>query len=87
MLAEAEARFPNCGPPVDLTCVTPRQIAREAVTALAERSDIVLVVGSENSSNTQALVRVERARGVPAYRVEGPDGVDATWFATAGWSG
>ena len=31
---------------------------QEAVRALAERCDIVLVVGSENSSNTQALVRV-----------------------------
>jgi 4-hydroxy-3-methylbut-2-enyl diphosphate reductase len=40
----------------------------------------VLVVGSENSSNTQALVRVARARGVPAHRVEGPDAVDPAWL-------
>lgn len=83
VLAEAEARFPELWTArrSDLCYATTNR--QEAVTALAERSDIVLVVGSENSSNTQALVRVARARGVPAYRVEGPDGVDATWFATA----
>jgi len=53
------------------------------VTALAERSDLVLVVGSENSSNTQALVRVARSHGVPAYRVEGPDSIEAAWLAGA----
>ena len=58
VLAEAEARFPELWTArrSDLCYATTNR--QEAVTALAERSDIVLVVGSENSSNTQALVRV-----------------------------
>lgn len=53
---------------------------QEAVLALADRCELVLVVGSENSSNTQALVRVARTRGVPAYRVEAPDVIDPAWL-------
>ncbi|MBA2337935.1 MAG: 4-hydroxy-3-methylbut-2-enyl diphosphate reductase [Acidimicrobiia bacterium] len=53
---------------------------QEAVQALAERCEVVLVVGSENSSNTQALVRVARKAGVAAHRVDGPDAVDAAWL-------
>jgi len=53
---------------------------QEAVTTLAAKADLVLVVGSENSSNTQALVRVARAAGAEAHRVDGPDAVDAAWL-------
>jgi 4-hydroxy-3-methylbut-2-enyl diphosphate reductase len=56
---------------------------QEAVTALAERCDLVLVVGSESSSNTQALVRVARSRGIAAHRVEGPEAIDPKWLETA----
>jgi len=38
------------------------------------------VVGSENSSNTQALVRVAAVAGCPAHRVDGPDSIDPTWL-------
>ena len=51
-----------------------------AIEQLAEQADVVLVVGSENSSNTQALVRVARKAGVDAYRVDGPMDVDSGWF-------
>jgi 4-hydroxy-3-methylbut-2-enyl diphosphate reductase len=44
---------------------------------------VVLVVGSENSSNTQALVRVAGVTGAQAYRVDGPDAIDPTWLADA----
>jgi 4-hydroxy-3-methylbut-2-enyl diphosphate reductase len=56
---------------------------QEAVRALAERCDLVLVVGSENSSNTQALVRVAHAIGTEAHRVDGPGAVDPAWLADA----
>ena len=83
VLAEAAARFPDLWTArrSDLCYATTNRQA--AVTALAERSDLVLVVGSENSSNTQALVRVARSHGVPAYRVEGPDSIEAAWLAGA----
>ncbi|HEX5630416.1 MAG TPA: 4-hydroxy-3-methylbut-2-enyl diphosphate reductase [Acidimicrobiia bacterium] len=56
---------------------------QDAVTALAERCDLVLVVGSEASSNTQALVRVARSLGVAAHRVEGPESIDPEWLQAA----
>jgi 4-hydroxy-3-methylbut-2-enyl diphosphate reductase len=59
---------------------TNRQLA---IQQLAERSDLLLVIGSENSSNTQALVRVGRNAGVPAHRIDGPEGIDPSWLADA----
>lgn len=59
---------------------TNRQLA---IQKLAERADLLLVVGSENSSNTQALVRVGRNAGVPAYRIDGPEGIDPSWLENA----
>lgn len=56
---------------------------QSAIQRLASMSDVLLVVGSENSSNTQALVRVGRNAGVPTYRVDGPETVDAAWFVGA----
>jgi 4-hydroxy-3-methylbut-2-en-1-yl diphosphate reductase len=53
---------------------------QDAVQALAERCELVLVVGSENSSNTQALVRVARNAGATAHRVDGPAAVDRAWL-------
>lgn len=55
-----------------------------AVEALAARAEVVLVVGSATSSNTRALVRVARAQGAAAYRVDGPDSVDPAWMASDG---
>ncbi|HSF84610.1 MAG TPA: 4-hydroxy-3-methylbut-2-enyl diphosphate reductase [Acidimicrobiia bacterium] len=51
-----------------------------AVQRLAAEATLILVVGSENSSNTQALVRVARNAGAEAHRVDGPGGVDRTWL-------
>jgi 4-hydroxy-3-methylbut-2-enyl diphosphate reductase len=56
---------------------------QSAVEVLARRADLVLVVGSANSSNTRALVRVARASGAAAHRVEGPESIDAAWLAGA----
>jgi 4-hydroxy-3-methylbut-2-enyl diphosphate reductase len=53
---------------------------QSGIQALAETADLILVVGSENSSNTQALVRVGRNAGVTSYRVDGPEDVDPTWL-------
>ncbi len=52
-----------------------------AVQRLAEEATLILVVGSENSSNTQALVRVAQNAGVEAHRVDEPEDVDPSWLA------
>jgi 4-hydroxy-3-methylbut-2-enyl diphosphate reductase len=56
---------------------TNRQIA---VRRLAEEADVILVIGSENSSNTKALVRVAEKSGTPAHRVDGPQDIDPAWL-------
>jgi 4-hydroxy-3-methylbut-2-enyl diphosphate reductase len=52
-----------------------------AIRELARQADTILVVGSESSSNTQALVRVGMKEGTPSYRVDGPDDIDPAWLA------
>ena len=76
VLASARDRFPSLWTArrSDLCYATTNRQA--AVQRLVEQASLILVVGSENSSNTQALVRVARMAGVDAYRVDGPEGID-----------
>ncbi|WP_405015763.1 4-hydroxy-3-methylbut-2-enyl diphosphate reductase [Kitasatospora sp. NBC_00070] len=76
-------RFPLLqAPPGDDICyaTTNRQLAVEAV---AERSDLVLVVGSANSSNSVRMVEVVRRRGTPAHLIEDAGGIDPAWIEAA----
>lgn len=80
VLAEAQAEFPELvtARRSDLCyATTNRQIA---IGRLTREAEVVLVVGSENSSNTRALVRVARKEGVPAHRIEGPEEIDPGWL-------
>ena len=56
---------------------TNRQLA---VRTIAERADLLLVVGSENSSNSVRLREVGEAAGVTAYRIDGIDEIDPAWY-------
>ena len=81
-IAEAiAARFPQArGPRSDDICyaTTNRQ---NAVRAVAAESDLVLVAGSKNSSNSVRLVeRAERA-GTPAHLIDGPEDIELSWLA------
>ncbi|MFZ0493234.1 MAG: 4-hydroxy-3-methylbut-2-enyl diphosphate reductase [Acidimicrobiia bacterium] len=53
---------------------------QEAVKSLANGSDVILVVGSASSSNTQALVRVARREGRPTYRVDSASHIQDSWL-------
>ncbi len=81
VLSDAETAYPGLWTArrSDLCYATTNR--QEAVQRLADRATLVLVVGSENSSNTQALVRVARNAGVEAHRVDGPEGIDPSWLA------
>jgi 4-hydroxy-3-methylbut-2-enyl diphosphate reductase len=57
---------------------------QEAVKALADGSDVILVVGSASSSNTQALVRVARREGTPTYRVDSASQIEDGWLEGVG---
>ena len=81
ILARLRARFPKMQtPPTDDICyaTTNRQAA---VKELARECDLVLVIGSPNSSNSKRLVEVARAAGRPAYLVQSPEEIDPAWLA------
>ncbi|HUO40213.1 MAG TPA: 4-hydroxy-3-methylbut-2-enyl diphosphate reductase, partial [Mycobacterium sp.] len=54
-----------------------------AVRAVAGRCDLVLVLGSQNSSNSRRLVEVAESCGIPAYLVEDAAAADLRWLVGA----
>jgi 4-hydroxy-3-methylbut-2-enyl diphosphate reductase len=73
-------RFPQIvGPAKDDICYA-TQNRQEAVRKLASEADIVLVLGSQNSSNSQRLAEMARACGVTAHLIDGPGDIDMKWF-------
>ena len=76
-----EARFPNItGPRKDDICYA-TQNRQDAVKQMAGRCDLVIVVGSPNSSNSNRLREVAMNRGVDAYLVGGAGEIRAEWLA------
>ncbi|NUQ65205.1 MAG: 4-hydroxy-3-methylbut-2-enyl diphosphate reductase [Pirellulales bacterium] len=81
IIGRLRQRFPSIvGPPKDDICYA-TQNRQEAVRQLARISDVALVVGSQNSSNSQRLAELAAASGIPAYLVDGPSDIDLAWFA------
>jgi 4-hydroxy-3-methylbut-2-en-1-yl diphosphate reductase len=74
-------KFPwiECPPKEDICYAT--QNRQEAVRVLAAKADVVVVLGSQNSSNSQRLRELARESGKPAYLIDGPQDIDPTWFA------
>jgi len=74
-------RFPSIiGPRRDDICYA-TQNRQDAVKALARESDVVLVVGSPNSSNSNRLREVAQNQGVPAYMVDNAQELRPEWVA------
>lgn len=73
--------FPKVqGPKKDDICYA-TQNRQDAVKALARQCDLVIVVGSPNSSNSRRLKEVAVALGVEAYLIDGPEEIKMTWLA------
>jgi 4-hydroxy-3-methylbut-2-enyl diphosphate reductase len=73
-------RFPAIqGPKKDDICYA-TQNRQDAVRRLAERCDLVLVVGSPNSSNSNRLKELAEKQGRPAYLIDGPDDIERSWL-------
>jgi 4-hydroxy-3-methylbut-2-en-1-yl diphosphate reductase len=73
-------RFPDIeGPPRDDICYA-TQNRQEAVKALAEASDVILVIGSDNSSNSKRLVEVARSLGTQAYLIDDESEIQDEWL-------
>ena len=65
---------------IDTIC-QPTRDRQTAVVDLLERVQAIVVVGGRNSNNTRELVSLAKARGVPAFHVEGAGDLQAEWFA------
>lgn len=75
-----QVRFPAVeGPRKDDICYA-TQNRQDAVRALAAESELVLVVGSKNSSNSNRLRDVAIKSGCQAYLIDGAEDIDPTWF-------
>jgi 4-hydroxy-3-methylbut-2-en-1-yl diphosphate reductase len=73
------ARYPEMqGPRNDDICYA-TQNRQDAVRELAERCDLVLVVGSPNSSNSNRLRELAEREGVEAYLIDGAEEIDPRW--------
>ena len=74
------ARFPRIvGPKKDDICYA-TQNRQDAVKFMTPHADVVFVVGSKNSSNSNRLREVAELRGVPAYLIDNADGIDPAWI-------
>ncbi len=73
-------RFPQIvGPHRDDICYA-TQNRQEAVKELVPEADAVIVLGSRNSSNSMRLAEMARAKGRPAYLIDGAEEIRAEWF-------
>jgi 4-hydroxy-3-methylbut-2-enyl diphosphate reductase len=83
IVAVLRRRFPGLRAPgkEDICYATTNR--QRAVKRLLATIDVLLVVGSRNSSNSNRLVEVARARGVPAYLIEDETAIDEAWLANA----
>jgi 4-hydroxy-3-methylbut-2-en-1-yl diphosphate reductase len=75
-----KVKFPNIvAPKKDDICYA-TQNRQDAVKAMAPNVDVVVVVGSRTSSNTNRLTELSIALGVPAYQIDRADELQAEWF-------
>ena len=81
IVAALRERFPGIrGPKKDDICYA-TQNRQDAVKFMAPQCDVVIVVGSPNSSNSNRLREVAQGRGTPAYMVDSAAQLEAQWFA------
>lgn len=80
IIARLRARFPQiASPPKEDICYA-TQNRQEAIRMLAAEADVCLVVGSQNSSNSQRLAEIAKEYNIPAYLVDGPQDVCDSWL-------
>lgn len=80
IIAILRRRFPQiASPPKDDICYA-TQNRQEAIHLLAPEADLVLVVGSQNSSNSQRLREIAKEKGIEAHLVDGVGDVQKAWI-------
>lgn len=83
VIAALKQRFPRIDSPrkEDICYATTNR--QEAVSVLVDRADVLIVLGSQNSSNSRRLMEIGAVRGVPSYLVDGASELRPDWFAEA----
>ncbi len=81
IIDQLRERFPKIqGPKKDDICYA-TQNRQDALKILSDKCDIVLVVGSPNSSNSNRLREIAEKRGIPAYLIDDANDIDEAWFS------
>jgi 4-hydroxy-3-methylbut-2-enyl diphosphate reductase len=76
-------KFPNLkSPPKDDICYA-TQNRQNAVKEMSKQVEVLLVVGSQNSSNSQRLREVSKVAGVPAYLIDDDTQINTEWLKDA----
>jgi 4-hydroxy-3-methylbut-2-enyl diphosphate reductase len=78
--AALRKRFPGIREPKKSDICYATQNRQDAVKLLTKQCDLVLVVGSPNSSNSNRLREVAQRLGVAAYLIDGPQAIDPAWL-------
>jgi 4-hydroxy-3-methylbut-2-enyl diphosphate reductase len=84
ILAAVRARFPQVREPKQQDICYATQNRQDAVKVLSGQVDVLVVVGSPTSSNSNRLREVAYKRGVAAYMVDNADELQAAWFEGKG---
>jgi len=78
------ARFESLATPRKEDICYATQNRQDAVKKLTETCDVLIVVGSPTSSNSNRLREIAETRGIAGYLVDGPEDLRREWFAAAG---
>ena len=83
VIAALREKFPLiANPPKDDICYA-TQNRQEAVRELAPQADVVLVLGSQNSSNSKRLAEIAGSLGTHSHLIDGVSEIEASWFEGA----
>jgi len=87
VLDALKARFPTLATPRKEDICYATQNRQDAVKKLVVDCDVVVVVGSQTSSNSNRLREIASKAGIPGYLVDGPDDLRREWFEGKGCVG
>lgn len=80
IIARLREKYPAIVGPSKADICYATQNRQEAVRELSREADVALIVGSQNSSNSQRLAELARSIGIPSRLIDGPADIDQAWF-------
>ena len=80
IISVLKSRFPNIQVPPKYDICYATQNRQNAVKTLIGKADILLIIGSKNSSNSNRLSEVSKAHNLPAYLIDSPEEILPSWL-------